>query len=1019
MKQGEKSIIGLWKHSLTAIYEPGDFVIKGENIYKVNAEVTGIDPDEDLGKGQYELYPGKKINTKEEYEEVVNNSEIANDQYVSSSALNSILKGVYFGLDSDGIIDSTIDITSSGVITTSADLTLEPSDRILDELMDSDKYPDYNNGSIKVNKNLPEIKQYVGHPDENDIVTRNGAKWICCDREKCKKCWECVRVCGRTKKTVSGELIINNGTNSDPTDINSINEADSESFEKAVNICPYKALSFTTDPAAAQEESNAYASVQTGVVTVPPKELILYGARTYEVPYTTPGTGVWTYQSTNTETERYLSGIVIPSSMYSSMGYNRQVRLQETINTYLNEVTNHIDDADRYANVGDTLPVTPRTTETIESGDTRTTVTTWESYDLTGYSDYVALIICDTTETGSGIGTSLTGLYNDIYNSYNGQGSHYDWNQILGTSASLPDCIQLVDGHVYRTEEVWKWTTTEGSTGYITESYRDKVLSIVEAIDTACKTIGGDEYSSCRITQSAKTINFDRTSWTELKSHRYPNSWTATLDPLNYGLLKDYPIYDYWGYYGQSDNSDPSQFYAWADPQYLDSTMGFGYIHYNLTGNLFCIRIPEECLKYLDTSGLSSNEISELKSTISGTCSGIYGWEESAANQFANHLLGGLYSTIDDLYFYIKKWAYCDYVFNVSYGRFSTTRNPHTDYISGTSEFISSVESVIRNHPYYAKYTDHDGVANDPSQNISISLEDWQNGTRYPADAVCSALLPRVLYSEWVNLCNDMSLDSLEAVAGNDSNLILAPRWINSSLGGDNAFTPDECQSEYRNPFWDDIHDRDTESEASNIDENIKPSADYYNKNFFVASPDSYAILKQYTYVGSDGKKHRVQELVDPEYGEMFVRSSRNLEWKPCIVNQMNTIRKLSRLLSTLDSYRHGYTEAARITNKTYGSSALTTWAKDNAHTWPFSEAIADRHFFMRSNVDNCIFILLVKDSNGKAYNVTITTSRNGIDRDYVINNDVSISVRYSGDLSRVFIICSSGCDLDDIYYGK
>jgi len=1035
MKQGEKSIIGLWKFHPNATFEKGDFVVKGENIYKVNKEIQGLDPDESLGDGAYELYPGNRVDTKEEFESIVNNSESTTDQYVSSSALNSILKGVYFGLDSDGIISSSIDVTPENTIATSSDISLSGSDDVLDSLLDA---PGYNNGSIKVSKNIPSIKDLVGHPDENDVISRGDKSWLVCDREKCKKCWECVRVCNRIKKTIKNELVINNGEITDDT-LAPIPTTDTKELENAANICPYQALSFTNSVDEAKEESQAYSESSNGSTNVPGRDIIVFGAKTEIVVTTTSTSGYqWVCKST-TNTTRQLYGIEIPARFFTTSG-NYDTNINSYVDSKLSSagVTGY----SWFAYAGTYLPVNSSSSETevgrgttngVQYKRTKTVSETYNQEDINPRA--ICVFEASSTSSVSGLYTVLGEIQAEIQYAYgdtvNGHPTSFPWKTFISGGSSPADILQyirIIYGTYKETYKRYEYEQVETTTETTkTVSMSPKICAILDCLDLAAQTIGGSDYDSCRIVQSditSQEADSNEHNWSAARTKRFPTRWTTTLHPdSSKQNLSGYPIYTFWDYWaGAPDHSQQAQFYS----------QGWGGAHsaafYNLTGNIFCVKIPEECVKYFHWPNPTPTELSAVGRRIMDILGSVF--DSSERNKFMAGITSGRFTSLDSLIEYLSEYSYCDNVFNVTFGRYFDN-----SYISGSAEYIAAVEDKITHHPYYKKEAAESATPDiDPpvgdNTTIFTTLEEWKiyegaetggsgDGIHIekplPTDGPSLAILPRVLYSEWTNLITELSQDS-----GN-TNLLLVPRWMSeknytliSNMGtyGTQAYTID------RTPNWDTKNSREDAVAISNIDNNIKFISNYFEKNFFLSTADSYAILKQYSYYGNSGDNLlRVQELIDPDYGEMYVRSTKDRDWKPCILNDRNVIRKMTRLYSALDSYRQGRNQCNLTVNSNYGTSSLSTWTKDTG--WTLSESINDRHYYVRENTASSVFILLVKDPLGKLHNITIYTDRRGIDTVYSITPEVTISVKYSDTLNRVFVICSYGSDIEDIYYGK
>ena len=1057
MKQGDKSIIGLWKWSENAIYEKGDFVVKGENIYRVVSDVQGVDPDSNRGNGKYELYPGTKIKTKEEYEKIINNSETTKDQYVSSSALDSILKGIYFGLDSNGIIDSTIDVDDENNIKTSEDISLQPGKDILDDLLNA---PEYNNGSIKVSKNLESIKDLVGRPDDSDITPRNGAKWITCNRDpespcRCRKCWECVRVCQRVHKTYDNELVIEDG----PSDnVESISEAQSESFVPAVNICPYRALSYTTDPEVAKFESQRYETVVTGggggtIIQEPDRELIVFGAKTKRVVVQeqSGSTSSWVFESEETITHKNLIGIIIDGRVFDRSSQSSACEeIQDHISRYLHFNCGILSSKIIwYANTGQELPTfSDITTERMIQEDKKQISIYFEEYNediIRPTSLCVLEYDPSNSEDTDQLRLGLGQIVEDIQKAYDpslGDPSICNWKLLIGTAAQIPDLVYRTTGAVKTTTTTYKREiNTDYITVYKTRSLSKKACGYIDCLDLICRTIGGDAYNECRITQSSITsednvLGSEEHDWTSAKTRRYPSKWTTSLYPVSGKTrLIDYPIGKYWEWWVTNENGDHDDqrnfFTGWNE----NLSRPYDYaVYYNLTSNIFCVKIPEACIKFLNASSLSDEAKSSLLTSLQTILSNSgFGSHENPGEVFnvSNSLIYGGLADLDALYSAISEYAYCDYVFNVTFGRFD--RNT---YIRGSQEFISSVENKLRDHQYYYKLDKAESSVGDElvfdGYTICTNLEEWQgyesetvhqHGTEGSYSFPCQynegpglALLPRMLYSEWQDLSLSMSLESEELVGENNSNLLLVPRWM--SEGGNTPITSGLTYTDSRVPFWTELYGEEAAeiADSSGIDNSVKWIADYYKRNFFITNPDSYAILKQYSYYSKNtGELLRVQELIDPEYGEMFIRSTNQQDWKPCLVNFSNTARKMTRLLSTLDTFKHGYNTRSVITNQTYGTSCFSSWKHDTG--WALPDARLSRHFCVKQNVDNEIYIVLIKDVDGKLHNITIATVPNSVVSAVYNFTSGKLEVKYSG--SQVYLICSYGADIVDIYYGK
>jgi len=1044
MKQGGKSIIGLWKFHPNAIYQKGDFVISGENIYRVNGDVQGINPDEDLGNGVYELYPGNRIDTKEEFEAIVNNSESTTDQYISSSALNSILKGVYFGLDSNGVINSSIDIAPNNTIATSSDISLSGSGDILDELLDA---PGYNNGSIKVSKNLDSIKNIVGHPDENDIVSRGDKKWVVCDRTKCKKCWECVRVCENIRKTIQNELVINNGPSDD---IGSISTQESNEFTKAVNICPYAALSFTNSEEDALSESSSYEDAVSGESIAPARDIIIFGAGTETRQEEVSTTGYdWVRTDTESSSEQ-LYGIALPTRFFSSQGGFNAIN---TIKDYINSRLLHYgldDSVVWYATPFQALPVdkssesrgtNARSSRVYPGKNWKKVRTVSEVYNTNTYDELTAVCIFKKNEgASSGVLSVLLRLLEDfkidIQASYENDSGNFNWKSYIsnGSYHGQPGDIIVTGTHQVTTETYYWLQVNKTETKTITYTAAPKVCAAIDCLELVAQIVGGSDYDYSRIVQSKRTSvasvqGSNEYDWSLAKTRRFPSQWTTTLYPdSGKRKLSQYPISAYWSYFKDAPNcGEQANFYS--SPRQFGTKSIPDTAFYNLTGNIFCVKIPESALQYFDIRNLGSDEYSDIRDLIS-TNLGDAGFTSDEIDRFLNNISNGGFTNFITLNTFLSTVAkaHCDYVFNVTFGRYF-----NNSYIQGSSGFVSKVKDKIGNHEYYNKGNIEEGTVHPyvaERDHIITTLEEWESYAgndptsthlgeyARPTDGPSLSLLPRMLYSEWAKLISSIDLESDELSGENNSNLLLVPRWMSEE-----PYTLVDMVHTYaytirRDPFWDMLNTREEAATISNIDNNIRYIDGYYDRNFFITTADSYAILKQYSYYGNSGDNIlRVQELIDPNYGEMYIRSTNSRDWKPCVINDINVVRKLTRLYSTLDSFRQDRLSNIQTLTSDYGKSSLSTWVKDSG--WELNESINDRHYYVRSNISSCVFILLVREPSGKLHNITIYTDRRGVDAVYSISPEITISVKYSSNLNKVFIICSYGVDLEDIYYGK
>lgn len=162
-----KSIIGLYIWSKDAEYEKGDFVVKGDCIYKctaadptnkTNGTVFGKDPTED--HINFKILPGEMISTADEYFKYVEESKNSEkdqpeDKFISMHCLYDILQRMYFGVNVNGVItdhilrkseDDDIDFLVNGKSSLD-EVGTDPVNFVLQE-------PNNNNGVFRVSRNF-------------------------------------------------------------------------------------------------------------------------------------------------------------------------------------------------------------------------------------------------------------------------------------------------------------------------------------------------------------------------------------------------------------------------------------------------------------------------------------------------------------------------------------------------------------------------------------------------------------------------------------------------------------------------------------------------------------------------------------------------------------------------------------------------------------------------------------------------------------------------------------------------
>ena len=180
MLMNNRSVIGFYIWSDAGEYEKGDFVVKGDCIYKCTAlnptnkeNFTVIGKDPAVDRENYSIYPGEMITTADEYfkyvEEMKDDSkEQPEDKFVSMHVLYEILQKLYFGVSCNGVVDNYVLKTEEGINflvsgVTDLDKSTEPIDIILQS-------PSLNNGVLKVSREFfPGL--FITEPSEIEGAT--------------------------------------------------------------------------------------------------------------------------------------------------------------------------------------------------------------------------------------------------------------------------------------------------------------------------------------------------------------------------------------------------------------------------------------------------------------------------------------------------------------------------------------------------------------------------------------------------------------------------------------------------------------------------------------------------------------------------------------------------------------------------------------------------------------------------------------------------------------------------------
>ena len=151
----DTNVRGIWSYSPSLVFEEGDFVVLGDQIYICKKSgVQGVNPSSN--RDYFTEYPGNMVKSVEEYYSIIKDSEASDDLYISSRVLNEILQDSYFGLGDNGIIESVIE--SDGTLRGQIE-SLGSSEKVLDSLILA---PGFNNGVVLVSRRFTDIQSLVG-----------------------------------------------------------------------------------------------------------------------------------------------------------------------------------------------------------------------------------------------------------------------------------------------------------------------------------------------------------------------------------------------------------------------------------------------------------------------------------------------------------------------------------------------------------------------------------------------------------------------------------------------------------------------------------------------------------------------------------------------------------------------------------------------------------------------------------------------------------------------------------------
>lgn len=166
--------IFLFDENAEVIYEKGDFVVKGQNLYICKSEVSynSSGDIDSFFSNNFTLYLGGEKATWEDFKDRYT-ANLDTDPIITCDSLVEILKKTLFGIDCEGVITGSVDISGySDDLVNLLDCPDNSNIDILDQIILID-LPEFNNIMFKVDRNL--FKAYLpiiseGSQDEDNNV---------------------------------------------------------------------------------------------------------------------------------------------------------------------------------------------------------------------------------------------------------------------------------------------------------------------------------------------------------------------------------------------------------------------------------------------------------------------------------------------------------------------------------------------------------------------------------------------------------------------------------------------------------------------------------------------------------------------------------------------------------------------------------------------------------------------------------------------------------------------------------
>ena len=162
-----RSVRGLYLYSEDETFERGDFVAKGDKLYRCKVTVRGEDPDLDYNETYYVSYLSEDTINVDEFKAYLSGDEDFGDKFISLNSLSFILGSYMSGFDEKGLISNSI-IEDDNVYKIIAENYFDGNETYLNPL-DTILTSGPNNGIFTVAKDI--VQDIIGLvPEDSDDI---------------------------------------------------------------------------------------------------------------------------------------------------------------------------------------------------------------------------------------------------------------------------------------------------------------------------------------------------------------------------------------------------------------------------------------------------------------------------------------------------------------------------------------------------------------------------------------------------------------------------------------------------------------------------------------------------------------------------------------------------------------------------------------------------------------------------------------------------------------------------------